>query len=319
MPDSAARVKPLAAADEQRLANWLAEVGRGVAIALNEILPPETSATDEQPLWACMRYATLGGGKRLRPALVLAAYEVAGGTVRERPLWAGAALEMLHTYSLIQDDLPSMDNDDLRRGQPTAHKKFDEATAILASDGLQTGAFEVLTDARVHPDAAVRLDVVKLVAQANGARGMVAGQVVDMRWETAKPTINADQLTRMNELKTGVVIRAAVLAGVILAQPKGEAGATLRTALDAYATHLGRAFQVWDDVLDVTADAATLGKTPGKDAKAGKTTFVSLLGLEGATARAHAEAAAALAALDTLGDKAELLRLIARYAVSRAK
>lgn len=313
------KVAALDAVEHQRLSGWLAEVGHGVAGVLDAILPAETPGANELPLWACMRYATLAGGKRLRPALVLAAYEVAGGTVRERPLWCGAALEMLHTYSLIQDDLPCMDNDDLRRGQPTAHKKFDEATAILASDGLQTGAFEVLTDARVHPDAAVRLDVLKLVAQANGARGMVAGQVVDMQWETTKPSIDAEQLAHMNHLKTGVVIRAAVLAGAILAQPKGEAGAALRAALDDYATHLGRAFQVWDDVLDVTANAATLGKTPGKDAKAGKTTFVSLLGVDGATARAQTEAAAALAALEPLGDKVELLCLIARYAVTREK
>ena len=300
-------------AERARLKGWLATVADRVEGVLREVLPPEDAALPENPVFACMRYATLGGGKRLRAALTLAAYEVCGGRARERPLRAAAAMEMIHAYSLIQDDMPCMDNDALRRGKPTAHVAYGETVALLASDGLQTGAYEVLAGERVHPDPAARLDVVRLFAQASGARGMVAGQMADMAYEKAGAGVARADLARMDLLKTGLNIRASVLAGVILAGGGGGA----RAALEAYAGHLGKAYQIWDDVLDVTATAGELGKTPGKDAKAGKTTFVSLLGLEGAKVAAREEALRALEALGALGEAADLLRLLARHTVTR--
>jgi farnesyl diphosphate synthase len=209
-----------------------------------------------------------------------------------------------------------MDNDDLRRGRPTAHKQFDEATAILASDGLQTGAFELLVDKRVHGNAEIRLEIIKLFAQSSGFRGMVAGQMVDMQWEWDKPTnLGVDDLARMNYLKTGMNITASCEAGVVLA----GADNALRLKMVTFGDALGRAYQVFDDVLDVTGTAEGLGKTPGKDARAGKTTFVSLLGLEGAQQRAADDANRALAVLDGFGEEADFLRLIARYCVTRDK
>lgn len=276
---------------------------------------PKPAGLAEDRVFACMRYSVFAGGKRLRPALVAASARLLGMKDLAGAAWAGAALEMLHTYSLMQDDLPSMDNDDLRRGRATAHKEYGEATALLASDGLQTGAFELLADGRVHPDANVRLELVKLAARANGAEGMVAGQMVDMQWEWDKPEVKLEDLTRMNRLKTGVVITAACEAGIVLA----GGDVTARAALVAYGDALGRAYQVYDDVLDVVGSAEELGKTPGKDAKAGKTTFVSLLGLEGAQKRAEDEAEKALVAVKGFGEGAETLRLLARYCVTRTK
>lgn len=294
------------------LKRFLAESSAAVDECLEAWLP-KPAGLPEDRVFACMRYSVFAGGKRLRPALVAASARLVGLRDMAGAAWAGAALEMLHTYSLVQDDLPSMDNDDLRRGRPTAHKEYGEATALLASDGLQTGAFELLADGRVHPDAAVRLELVRLAAKANGAEGMVAGQMADMQWEWDKPEVSLEDLARMNRLKTGVVITAACEAGAILA----GADVTARAALGTYGDALGRAYQVHDDVLDVVGSAGELGKTPGKDAKAGKATFVALLGLEGAKKRAAEEAEKALVAVKGFGEGADILRLLARYCVTR--
>ena len=300
--------------ESSRLQEELREISVEVEACLDDWLPTMQGLPGDR-LFECMRYSTFAGGKRLRPALVVAAGRLAGYTGKGA-LWAGSAMEMIHTYSLIQDDLPSMDNDDLRRGRPTAHKQFDEATAMMASDGLQTSAYELLADKRVHEDAEGRIELIKIFGRSSGCVGMVAGQVVDMQWEWDKPTnLSVDDLARMNYLKTGMNITACCEAGVVLA----DADVALRRKMVAFGDALGRAYQVFDDVLDVTGTAEELGKTPGKDARAGKTTFVSLLGLEGAQVRAAEECERALAALDGFGEEADLLRLIARYCVTRDK
>jgi farnesyl diphosphate synthase len=304
----------LSVVEQDKLKGWLAGVAAQVEAELDSVLPRGGEGIVESPLYEAMRYSVLGGGKRLRAALVQAAYMAAGGAQRTPPLVAAAAMEMIHAYSLVQDDLPCLDNDTLRRGKPTTHVKYGEMMALMASDGLQTGAYELLCSERLHANPSVRMDIVRLFAQASGAKGMVAGQVVDMAYEEAKPgVVKLADLQRMHLLKTGLNIRASVLTGVILAG--GEAG--VRAALETYATHVGRAYQVWDDVLDATATAEQLGKTPGKDAKAGKATYVTLLGLEKAKALAGEEVQTALAALAPLGEKALLLELLARYVVTR--
>lgn len=312
----------LSEAEHAALGAFLSQTSKQVDAVLDDILPVASAVGDTMMgisrVAECMRYSTFAGGKRMRPALVLASYTLAGGVVPTRALHAGAAMEMIHTYSLIQDDLPSMDNDDLRRGRPTAHKQYDEVTALMASDGLQTGAYELLASAHVHPNPEVRLEVIRLFARSSGALGMVAGQMVDMMWENHEgqggmPGVGITELAHMNLLKTGVNMIASCEAGAVLA----EADAATRKAMVAYGTALGRAFQVYDDVLDVIGTAEQLGKTPGKDAAAGKTTFVSLLGVEGAKRRAREEADTALAALSPWGPEADPLRLLARYCVTR--
>lgn len=308
--------------ERDRLEGFLADVASRVEAALDVWLPVPVPNTPTERLFACMRYPVFAGGKRLRPALVMACYQAGlrSDVVQpdsfhaEHAVWVGAAMEMLHTYSLVQDDLPCMDDDDLRRGLPTAHKRFDETTALLASDALQTGAFELLADEIIHPDALVRLKLVRLFAGSAGGQGMVAGQMVDMEWEWAPPAaLSVDDLAHMNRLKTGLNIEACCEAGAILSR----AGGAVRTALLAYAQALGKAYQVYDDVLDVTGTAEELGKTPGKDAKAGKATFVTLLGVEAARERAYAHARDALQALAGFGAEADMLRLLARFCVTR--
>lgn len=305
--------------EQGKLKAWLGTVAAQAEAELEAVLPRGEPELPENPVFEAMRHAAMGGGKRLRVAMVVAAYMAAGGAQRMPPLIAGAAMEMIHAYSLIQDDMPCMDNDTLRRGKPTTHVAFGEMVALLASDGLQTGAYELLCSEKLHSSPAVRLDVIRLFAQASGAQGMVAGQMVDMAYEEMPPgRVKITDLQRMHLLKTGMNIRACVLAGVILAG--GDAGT--RAALETYATHVGRAYQVWDDVLDATATAEALGKTPGKDAKSGKATYVTLLGLEKAKALAGEEVQTALAALEPLGDDsrkggAMLLELLARHVVTR--
>ena len=260
----------------------------------------------DEPVIHAMRYA-VAGGKRLRGFLVLESARLHG--VGDRALSAAVAIEALHAYSLIHDDLPCMDDDDLRRGQPTVHRKWDEATAVLAGDALQTLAFELLCDPALG-SAEVRMALVLGLAKASGAEGMVLGQALDMAAEVATAPLTLDQITHLQAGKTGALIRFAAQAGAIIA------GADPRP-LDAYAQALGLAFQIADDILDVKGDPEKAGKRLGKDAEAGKATFVSLLGLEGAEARAKALIAEAEAHLSPYGDKAATLIAAARFVISR--
>jgi farnesyl diphosphate synthase len=262
-----------------------------------------------------MRYSSLGGGKRLRPYLVAetaALFDVP----RARALMAGAALECVHCYSLVHDDLPAMDNDALRRGQPTAHKAFDEATAILAGDGLLTYAFDILARPETHPNAAVRVALVLALARASGLGGMAGGQMLDLaaegRFERPVPLGEAEVGT-LQAMKTGALLRFACLAGAIL----GEASEQEHAALDRYGSALGRAFQIADDLLDAEGDAAVVGKSTGKDAAAGKATLVSILGPEPAKARLAALVGEAEAALAAFGDRAAMLKAAARFVAER--
>ena len=256
-----------------------------------------------------MRYAT-NGGKRLRGFLAL---ETAGlfDVPREQALFAAGAVEALHAYSLVHDDLPCMDDDDLRRGQPTVHVKWDEATAVLVGDALQCFAFELLVDPRAGDDAQ-RVELVASLARASGAHGMVLGQAQDIAAETAQAPLTLEQITELQGNKTGRLIEWPALAGAIL-------GRADPAPLLTYARAIGLAFQIADDILDVTGDAATAGKALQKDAAAGKATFVSLLGLEGAQARAATLVATAEAALAPYGEKAHNLAALARYIVDRDK
>ncbi|TCO82082.1 farnesyl-diphosphate synthase [Plasticicumulans lactativorans] len=265
-------------------------------------------------LHEAMRYATLGGGKRVRPVLVYAAGEAVG--VPAEALDAPAcAVEFIHAYSLVHDDLPAMDDDDLRRGQPTCHRAFDEATAILAGDALQTLAFQVLaTDTAAQVDAARRLRMVELLARASGSRGMAGGQAIDMG--AVGRELSLAELENMHIHKTGALIRASVLLGA-LCQPQ-VADADL-DRLDHYAKCIGLAFQIRDDILDVVGDTATIGKTQGADLALNKPTYPSLLGLDGAREHARALYEAALASLEPLGARADTLRTIATWIVDRAR
>ena len=259
----------------------------------------------DQPVIHAMRYATQGG-KRLRGFLVLESARMFGIPTTQS-IHAAAAVEALHAYSLIHDDLPAMDNDDLRRGQPTVHRKWDEATAILAGDALQTLAFELLTHPALGPPE-TRISLVQSLAKASGAEGMVLGQALDMAAET-NPNLTLAQITDLQAGKTGALIRFAAEAGAILGQ---QDPAPLR----AYATALGLAFQITDDILDVTGDPAKTGKRLNKDAAAGKATFVSLLGLDAARQRARALVAEAEAALSPY-PAAENLIATARFVITR--
>ncbi|MFZ1661797.1 MAG: farnesyl diphosphate synthase [Paracoccaceae bacterium] len=259
------------------------------------------------PVVDAMRY-TLQGGKRLRAFLVLESAAL-HGIAQGNAISAAAAVEALHAYSLVHDDLPCMDDDDLRRGQPTIHVKWDEATAVLAGDALQTLAFELCCDPSLGP-ADCRIALVAALARASGAEGMVLGQALDIAAETAPTPLSLDEITHLQAGKTGALISFAAEAGAILA------GAD-RSALAAYAKALGLAFQIADDILDVTGDAEKAGKKLRKDAHAGKATFVSLLGLDGARKRAHDLVLQAEAALSPYGKAADSLRQAARFVIAR--
>lgn len=263
------------------------------------------SGRRDVPVVQAMRYA-LRGGKRLRGFMVLESARMLGGV---DAISAAAAVEALHAYSLVHDDLPCMDDDDLRRGQPTLHVKWDEATAVLAGDALQTLAFELLADPALG-SGDVRIALVAGLARASGAEGMVLGQALDIAAETAARPLTLDEITDLQAGKTGALIRWSAEAGAVIA---GADPAPLR----AYATAVGLAFQIWDDVLDVEGDAAKAGKRLQKDAEAGKATFVSLLGLEAAKARAKALVAEAEAHLAQYGARAGNLIEMARFVVAR--
>ena len=260
----------------------------------------------DEPVLHAMRYA-LNGGKRLRGFLALESARL--HDFGDRALSAAAAVEALHAYSLVHDDLPCMDDDDLRRGQPTVHKKWDEATAVLAGDALQTLAFELMCDTALG-SADVRIALVQALAKASGAEGMVLGQALDMAAEVSPTPLNLDQIIRLQAGKTGALIQFSAEAGAIIA------GAD-RQPLRDYAQALGLAFQIADDILDVKGDPAKTGKRLGKDEAAGKATFVSLLGLEGAEAKAAALIAQAEACLAPYGDKAGTLIAAARFVIAR--
>ena len=294
-----------------RLTSALAASAQRVNQVLAELLPSgEPSDLPEAKVFAAMRYATLNGGKRLRPFLVLTSAGLFGVT-KDHALRVAAAVEFVHCYSLVHDDLPAMDDDDLRRGHPTCHIKFDEATAILAGDALQTLGFEVLSTIDTHPDPMVRCELVRGLAFAIGSRGMVGGQMFDL--EAERMLLDLDGVTRLQQLKTGALIGYACEAGAILAQAPPDA----RTALNAYARDLGLAFQIADDLLDEEGTEEEVGKKVGKDAAAGKATFVSLLGVDGARDRARQISARAATHLDLFEEKADLLRDVARFVVER--
>jgi len=264
----------------------------------------------EARVYDAMCYSALAPGKRLRPLLVLASARLFGVAERSA-LQVAAAIEMVHAYSLIHDDLPAMDNSDLRRGRPTCHKAFDEATAVLAGDGLLTMAFEVLSHPDTHGDPAVRCELVAALAAAAGAAGMVGGQMIDLIAETQ--TLELGAITRLQRMKTGALIAFACEAGAILAKAPHDA----RVGLRGYAHDLGLAFQIADDLLDVEGSAEETGKPVGADAAAGKATFVSILGVERARAQAELLINQAVAHLDLFEQRAELLRQVARFVIDR--
>lgn len=288
----------------------LAEAQARIEPYLSSLLDRQAAAPPR--LLAAMRHAVLGGGKRFRPFLVLEATRLFEGH-EDAALAIAAALECVHCYSLVHDDLPAMDNDVLRRGQPTVWKAFDEWTAILAGDALLTLAFEILAEAPL-PDAA-RLRLVRELASASGAHGMVGGQALDLdadkRGEPGTPT--AAHIRTLQAMKTGALIRFACIAGPIAAgRPSSDIDALAR-----FGDHLGYAFQISDDLLDVTGDAATVGKAVGKDAAAGKATLVSLMGIDAARARLASVETEALAALAPYGERAEVLAAAARAMATR--
>jgi len=276
-------------------------------------VPPGGGDTGEARVFEAMRYSSLGGGKRLRAFFVLAGATLfkVGSTSALR---VASAIEFLHAYSLIHDDLPAMDDDDVRRGKPTCHKQFDEATAILAGDALQALAFEVLAHEATHGDPTVRTTLVADLARAAGAQGMVGGQMLDLLAEQqSDDEMSIGAITRLQRLKTGALISFSCTAGAIL----GKAAEPSRVALAAYAHDLGLAFQIVDDLLDVEGSAVELGKATNKDAAAGKATFVSILGLERARAHASLLAQQASAHLEPFGAQADLLKQAAQFVVDR--
>ena len=259
-----------------------------------------------------MRYSSLGGGKRLRPFLAVESAAVFG-IPREAALLVGAALECIHCYSLIHDDLPAMDNSDLRRGRPTLHKAYDDATAILAGDALLTIAFDIITRDEIHPDAGVRLALTRALARCAGVGGMAGGQILDLAGEGRFGDSGPVDVARVQQMKTGALLRFGCIAGALL----GQASPAEYQALDDYGRALGEAFQIADDLLDVEGDAATLGKPAGADAELGKTTFVTQLGIEGAKQRVRDLLARGDAALSIFGSKGDVLRAAAHFVAER--
>lgn len=271
-------------------------------------LDAQIATLDDVPVTHAMRYAA-SGGKGLRGFLVMETAFIYNVN-RENAIWAAAAIEAIHAYSLIHDDLPCMDDDDLRRGQPTVHVKWDQATAVLAGDALHTLGFELVCDPRCHEDPAIRADLALSLARAAGARGMVLGQALDIAAETADRPLNLEEITALQAGKTGALIQWSAEAGARLV---GEDP----VLLTRYAKALGLAFQIADDLLDVEGDAAEAGKRLQKDEAAGKATFVSLLGVEGAKSRAKSLVTEACDALSVYGEKAETLREAAHFVISR--
>jgi farnesyl diphosphate synthase len=282
----------------------------GVAGVEGELLRPGR-------LRDAMRYASLGGGKRIRPFLLVTSADLFG-VPRARSLMAGAALECVHCYSLVHDDLPAMDNDDLRRGRPTTHKAFDEASAILAGDGLLTFAFDILSRLEVHPEASVRVDMIQALSRAAGLGGMVGGQLLDLaaegRFDARGPQrLDEAAVLTLQAMKTGALLRFACAAGGIL----GQASVEERDTLERFGSIVGQAFQIADDLLDVESDSATLGKAAQKDAGAGKATLVGILGGSAAKARLEGLIGEAERTLAPFGERAKMLAEAAKFIAHR--
>ncbi|MDR6951960.1 farnesyl diphosphate synthase [Ancylobacter sp. 3268] len=299
----------------ETLADALARCAEAVAVELDRVIARAQPVSDR--LMRAMRHAALAGGKRLRPFLVIESAALFGVPM-PRALPAATALECVHCYSLVHDDLPAMDNDDLRRGQPTVHRAYDEATAILAGDALLTLAFELLAEPAADPDPAVRIALVAALARAAGGEGMVGGQMLDLAAEgrfadAGRPAPDLSGVARLQELKTGALLRQACAAGALL----GRASPAEAADLHSYSQAIGRAFQIADDLLDVEGDAVAVGKAVGKDSAAGKATFVELLGVAGARAELAKLVEQAHAALAGFGTRATLLQEAARFIAER--
>lgn len=290
------------------LRDGLDAVARDIDRAFDTLLPVPDDPRAR--LFEAMRHASIGGGKRLRPLLVVAACHLFA-VDRQAAVRVGCAVEAIHVYSLIHDDLPCMDDDDLRRGKPTVHRAFDEATAVLAGDALHALAFELLADPITHADPFVRVELIEGLARASGAGGMAGGQMMDI--VASERDFDLPMVTRLQQMKTGALIGFAVDAGAIMGRLPHEG----RVGLRGYAHDLGLAFQIADDLLDVEGDAQAAGKALRKDTDAGKATFLSLLGVDRARAQAHMLVDQAIAHLNSYGEEADLLRAIARYAVER--
>jgi farnesyl diphosphate synthase len=297
----------------------LTQVAQATQDLLDRVLGPgplEGERLRPQRLLEAMRYASLGGGKRLRPFLVVesaALFRVAPGNA----LMAGAALECVHCYSLVHDDLPAMDNDDLRRGRPTTHRAFDEATAVLAGDGLLTFAFDLLSRPETHPDGQVRLKLVSALARAAGLGGMAGGQMLDLaaegRFASRAASVSEHDVMTLQAMKTGALLRFACIAGAIL----GQADPSRYNALERYGSAIGEAFQIADDLLDLEGDPATVGKATGKDAAAHKATLVAVLGPAAARHRLDALVMEAQSALKPFGESANTLKAAAHFVAAR--
>ncbi len=292
------------------LAQSMTEVAAMIDRKLDQLLP--AGEVPERRLFDAMRYAVLAGGKRLRPFLVVTTANLFNVS-EESALRVASSIEILHTYTLIHDDLPAMDNDNLRRGLPTCHRMFDEATAILAGDALLTKSFEILAHPDTHSNPAVRAELVLEIARAVGANGTVGGQMIDLLAATEKMSMDIASITRLQKLKTGRLISCSCEAGAIL----GKAPRPLRSHLLAYAHDLGLAFQIRDDLLDREGNINEMGKAVRKDDSHGKATFVSLLGIERAHAQATMLVSQAIAHLDVFDSEADLLRQVARFVVER--
>ncbi|MFK4871119.1 polyprenyl synthetase family protein [Novosphingobium sp. ZW T3_23] len=290
------------------LSEGLARIAEEIDGAFDALLPVPDDARAR--LLEAMRYAAIGGGKRLRPLLLASVAEMYG-VVREAAIRASIAIESIHVYSLIHDDLPCMDNDALRHGKPTLHLAFDEATAVLAGDSLHAFAFEVLADPATSADPFTRIELVQALGHASGAQGMAGGQMMDLVAETSE--FDLQTVTRLQQLKTGALLGAAVEMGAILGRVPPEGRAHLR----GYARDIGLAFQIADDLIDHEGDASVAGKAVGKDAQAGKETFVSLLGPDRARDQARMLVEQAIGHLAQHGKEADLLRAVARYIIER--
>lgn len=290
------------------LSDALAQIAADVDAEFDHLLALPGDARD--PLYAAMRHAAIGGGKRLRPLLVTATASLFHAD-RDVALRVGTAVEAIHVYSLIHDDLPCMDDDDMRRGKPTVHRAFGEATAVLAGDSLHALAFEILASSRTHTDPFVRSELIATLALASGPDGMAGGQMMDL--EAEKTTFDLPTVTRLQALKTGALIAASVEMGAILGHLPPEG----RVHLKGYARDIGLAFQIADDILDVEGDPELAGKALHKDADAGKGTFVSLMGLDRAKQQAEMLVEQAIGQLSSYGQEADLLRAIASYITER--